>query len=368
MRIALLQPCYWPEVRRGTERVVHDLGAALAARGHEVTLITSHAGPSERAVEDGVTVIRTRRPRAFSPLRWYEDHLNSVPAMARHLLAGKYDIAHAFHPAYAWGAVKAKRLGAPPLVFSFHGIPERGYLVRRRYRLEMLQATVASAEAVTALSEMAAEVFERYLLRRPVVLPGGVVASEFGVNGGRRAQPTLISAASLGDPRKRGDLLLSAFSQLRDRVGDAQLRLVRTPDPFLSPSVPSLPPGAEWIEADATPTLAREYAAAHASVLPSVGEAFGLVVLESLAAGTPAVAIRGGASAELIDEGVTGEVFAADAEKELVEAMQRALELGTRADTAAACRRAAEPYDWQELVIPHEALYEEAMRDGGGRR
>jgi glycosyltransferase involved in cell wall biosynthesis len=367
MRVALLQPCYWPEVRRGTERVVHDLGAALAQRGHDVSLITSHPGPGTRTVEDGVTIVRTRRPRALSPLRWYEDHLSSVPSMTRHLLAGRYDVAHAFHPAYAWGAVKARRLGGPPVVFSFHGIPERGYLVRRRYRLEMLQTTVAGADAVTVLSETAAEVFERYLLRRPTVLPGGVVASEFGVNGARRAEPTLISAASLGDPRKRGDLLLSAFSRLRDQVAGATLRLVRTPDPFLSPAIPSLPDGAEWIDADATPTLAHEYAAAHASVLPSVGEAFGLVVLESLAAGTPAVAIRGGASAELIEEGVTGETFAADAESELVDAMHRALELGSKAETAAACRTAAEPFDWQELVVPHEALYEEALRDGGHR-
>jgi trk system potassium uptake protein TrkA len=38
-RIVLVTPTYWPEVRRGTERVVHDLGSTLAARGHEVTLI-----------------------------------------------------------------------------------------------------------------------------------------------------------------------------------------------------------------------------------------------------------------------------------------------------------------------------------------
>jgi phosphatidylinositol alpha-mannosyltransferase len=297
-------------------------------------------------------------------LRWYEDHLDSVPAMVKHLLGGDYDIAHTFHPAYAWGALRARRLGAPPLVFSFHGIPERGYLVQRRYRLEMMQATVARAAEVTVLSDIAAEAFERYLLRKPVVLPGGVVTGDFAVDPSRSDEPTLVSAASLGDPRKRGELLLAAFVALRERVKTARLRLVRTADPFMGPTLPSLPDGAEWVDANETPDLAREYATAHASVLPSVGEAFGLVVLESLAAGTPAVAVRDGASAELLEEGVTGELFAADEEAALADAMERALGLGDSSETVAACRAAAQDFDWDELVGPHEAVYEKAMRGG----
>jgi hypothetical protein len=45
VRIALLHPTYWPEVRRGSERLAHDLATALANRGHEVTLLTSHDAP-----------------------------------------------------------------------------------------------------------------------------------------------------------------------------------------------------------------------------------------------------------------------------------------------------------------------------------
>lgn len=366
MRIALLQPCYWPEVRRGTERLVHDLGAVLADRGHDVTLLTSHPGRSETTIEDGVRVSRSRRPPGFPPLRWYEDHLDSVPAAVWRLVRGDFDVAHAFHPAYAWGAAKARALGGPPFVFSFHGIPERGYLVQRRYRLEMMKTAIAEAARVTVLSESAAEVFGRYLLTEPLVLPGGVVASDFAVDAERRAEPTLLCAASLGDPRKRAELLLSAFATLRDRDHDVKLRLVRTTDPFMSPLSPALPDGAEWVAGDSTAALAREYAAAHASVLPSVGEAFGLVAVESLAAGTPVVAGSGSAAAELIDEGKTGELFDPDDEASLAEAMRRALALGAKKRVAAACRKAAAPYDWAELASPHEQLYE-AVVAGSGR-
>ncbi|TML05366.1 MAG: glycosyltransferase family 4 protein, partial [Actinobacteria bacterium] len=48
MRIALLHPCYWPEVRRGTERVIRELADGLVARGHEPLLITSHPGQTAR--------------------------------------------------------------------------------------------------------------------------------------------------------------------------------------------------------------------------------------------------------------------------------------------------------------------------------
>lgn len=346
---------------------MHDLGVALAARGHHVTLVTSHPGPSQRTVEEGIEVVRARRPPSFPPLRWYEDHVDSVPAAVYRLSQGRYDVAHAFHPAYAWAAGKARRFGGPPFAFSFHGIPERGYLVQRRYRLEMMQRAIATAGRVTVLSEAAAEVFRRYLLIEPEVLPGGVFADQFAIDEARSDQPTLVCAASLGDPRKRADLLFAAFTALREERPDVRLRLVRTPDPFMSPLVPELPEGAEWVDAGSTKALAREYGAAHASVLTSVGEAFGLVVLESLAAGTPVVATRGSASAELVTEGKTGELFEPDDAGSLTQALRRALELGGKRKTPTACQAAAQPYDWDGLVIPHERLYEGIVAEGSDR-
>jgi glycosyltransferase involved in cell wall biosynthesis len=362
MRIALLQPSYWPEVRRGTERIVHDLGSLLAERGHEPTLVTSHPGPRTIAIEDGIRVIRTRRPPRPAPLGWYEDHIESVPAMASQLLTGDYDVAHAFIPSYAWGAVKARRFGGPPVVFSFHGIPQRRFLIARRYRIEMLRATVAGAAATTVLSDAAADVFRRYLLVEPIVLPGGVFHADFSVNGTRASQPTLICSASLGDPRKGAELLFSGFESLWARRADARLVLVRTPDPIMSPMEVTVPEGAEWIDANSTDELATAYAEAWACVLPAKDEAFGLVLVESMAAGTPVVAPRSGACPEIVTDGRIGRLYEPDDEADLVRAMDEALELGRQQDTAEACRERAGEYDWVRVIEHYERMYESVLR------
>jgi glycosyltransferase involved in cell wall biosynthesis len=360
MRIALLQPTYWPEVRRGAERLVHDLGESLAQRGHDVTVLTSHPGPSTRATEDGVTVLRMRRPPAPAPLRWYEDHLAAVPATVGCLLAGSFDVAHGFFPAQSWGAVRARRLGGPPVVSSLLGLPVRSHLVARRYRIEMMRASMAGAERCTVLSEAAAAAVRRYLDVDPEVLPGGVVTSRFEVDAERAERPTLICAASIGDPRKRGALLLESFSRLRRKVPEAELVLVRTPDPFMSPEAHELPPGARWVDAGGERRLAELYAESWASVLPAVGEPFGLVLVESLAAGTPVVAARSGACPEIVDRDAVGRLCAPDDAGALAAAMAEGLELSGGSGTRAACRERARDFDWSDLAGAYEREYERA--------
>lgn len=361
MRIALLHPTYWPEVRRGSERLVHDLATELAGRGHEITILTTHEARPSATNEDGVRVVRNWRPPFLRPLRWYEDHVADAPTTIWSLHRGRFDLAHAFHPADAWAAVKARRLGGPPTVFSFHGIPVRQYLVERRYRLEMLRTTIAQAAATTVLSEAAATAFRRYLLTEPRILPGGVRCAEFEVEEPRSPQPTLVCSASLRDPRKRSELLLAAFERLRERRPEARLLLVRPRDPLIFWSTPRLPAGVSWVEADDTPSLARAYAGAWASVLPSVDEAFGLVLIESLAAGTPAVAARSGACPEIIDDERVGRLFASDDADDLVRAMEEALDLGSEPETAAACRERAAEFDWPGVAEAYEGLYESIL-------
>jgi phosphatidylinositol alpha-mannosyltransferase len=361
MRIALLHPTYWPEVRRGSERLAHDLGAALAARGHEVTLLASHGGATTHSLEDGIRVIRQRRPPNPPGAHLYEDHLASVPGTVRRLLRGGFDLAHALLPVEGWAASRARRLGGPPYVLSVHGILNREYLVNRRYRMEMLRTAMDGAAATSVLSEAAAEPFSRYALGEPVILPGGVVCADYEGERSRADAPTLMCAASLGDPRKRGPLLMAAFARLRADVPEARLVLAGGQDPYGGPADGArLPEGVESLAIDRTDALARAYRSAWATVLPAIHEAFGLVLLESLAAGTPVVAARSGASAELAGDG-TGRVFEPDDEEDLARAMRAALELSKSPGSAERCREQARRYDWDRVVESYERVYASAL-------
>jgi glycosyltransferase involved in cell wall biosynthesis len=360
MRIALLHPTYWPEVRRGSERVVHDLGATLARGGHDVTLLTSHRGPRRVSTEEGVRVVRARRLPRPPGAGLLEHHVENVPNVTAALRRERYDVVQAFHPADSWAAVRVRERGGPPVIATLHGVPTRQYLIARRRRLDMALRVAAGADECTVLSAAAADPYERYLFRTPRVLPPGIDLTAFPFRAAPPAErPTLLCTASLGDPRKRGPLLMAAFGRLRERVPQARLLVVRGRDPVLSRAEPQLPPGAEYVELDhRSHRLAEWYGSASASVLPSVDEAFGLVLIESLASGTPVVAARSGAAPEIVTDERVGVLFEPDDEADLARAMERALGLGSNGATAELSREHASAWDWERLVGDYEALYE----------
>jgi glycosyltransferase involved in cell wall biosynthesis len=365
VRIALLHPTYWPEVRRGSERLAHDLGATLASRGHDVTLLTSHRARPRVSVEDGIRVLRSWRPPRLPGLHFYEDHVANVPAAALRLLGCGYEVAHALFPADAWAARWARRLGGPPYVFSIHGIVDRRYLVGRRHRIEMLREAAAGAAATSALSEAAAEPLRRYLIApHPLVLPGGVASADYAGPVERAPEPTILCPASLGDWRKRADLLLEAFARLRARRPGVRLVLAGGRDPFSRADHRALPPGVETTAAEDTVSLAAAYRSAWATVLPSDDEAFGLVLVESLAAGTPVAAARSGACPEIVGDEEIGRLFCPGDPSDLTRAMEEVLELSLGEGIVGRCRHHAAGWDWSLVVERYEAAYRAAIFEG----
>ena len=358
MRVALLHPTYWPEVRRGAERLVHDLAAWLAGAGHDVTVLTTHRGPTGAADEDGFRVVRVwRPPDGLFERRAYEDYLGAAASQTFGLVRDGFDVAQAFSPVSGWAALRGRDLGGPPVVYSNMGIPTRRYLVEARYRLSMHVELARHASRCTVLSEAAAGPFRRYLQRDPEVVPPGIVCSDFGVEVERAAEPTIVYAGSPADPRKRLPLLLEAFTVLRSRRPDARLLLAGRREPGFDLE---LPDGVDWVDGDRTEDLARTLAAAHVAVLPSIGEAFGLVLAEALAAGTPVVAAEAGAAAEVVTPAV-GRLFTPDDRDALARALEEALELG---DLREACRAHAAQWDWSVVGPRYESLLRQAAEEG----
>ena len=206
LRVALLTPCFWPEVRRGGERYVRELADGLSARGHQPRLITSHPGRPSFVVEDGLPVTRVwRPPDGLLQSRGFEQYMTHVPASYAVLCRGDCDVAHAHFPTDALAAARWGRRTGRPSILTYHGIPDQRGLTVRRLRRRITRKAVRECTAVTAVSHTAARAFEQYPGR-----PGAGDPPRSGPGDLRRPQP----AAASTPPSSRWPALTSPGSGL----------------------------------------------------------------------------------------------------------------------------------------------------------
>jgi glycosyltransferase involved in cell wall biosynthesis len=346
VRIALLHPTYWPEVRRGSERFLHDLATGLAGRGHDVHIITSHPGRPATTVEEGVEVTRVWRPPAGRlARRGFEDHLTHLPAVARALRRSDADVVQALFPTDGLVAARSGK----PAVFSYMGLPDRAYLASRRGRAKITRDAAFGAKVTVALSEAAAKALDRELGIEARVIAPGVDLHAFGPepckSGGqvqsRASEPTVVCPSAATEPRKRVPLLAEACRR-------AGARLVLS-----APAPPAL--NAEVRDLDDRAALASAYREAWVCALPSTSEAFGLTLVESLACGTPVVATNAGGMAEIVNDDRIGRLFDGDDPDDLATALTEAFTLSDRA----ACRARAEEFAVERTIDAYEAIYAE---------
>jgi glycosyltransferase involved in cell wall biosynthesis len=348
MRIVLSSPYCWPDVVRGGERYVHELGAALKRAGHDV-LIVSAAEKASRDEVLGVPVVRLRRRR----VKRYRDLAEEVGFGASAVAAigwRRYDVWHATGTADAAAAAALGRRKSGRTVFTDHGFPAaRSREARSDQRL--FREVVRHIDEYVCVSAAAAHCLSRDFGRDPIVIPPGVELEAYAP-GTRNPKPTLLYAGSLRESRK--GLLLLAETVRRLRLGMPELRF--------EVYGPGTPPASVIAVADvcrpATPAeLAERYAQAWATVLPSTAESFGMVVTESLASGTPGVVLFGGGGPTEIVTPETG-VIAVGTPDRLADACLTAFEMAREPSTADACRSRAEDFDWRRAIVPQfEAIY-----------
>lgn len=360
LRVALLTPCFWPEVRRGGERFVHELATGLAGTGHHPRMITSHRGRLSLDVEDGVEVLRLPRPPGAGRLarRRIEDHLLHVPLSYAALRHWSPDVAHAIFPTDALAAGRWGGKTGRPTVLSFLGIPDHPGLMDRRKRLAIVQRNLRECTVVTALSRTAADAFERWLgYEAPVVYPG-VDLHAFTLATERAADPTIFCSADAGEPRKRVGLLVEAFARVRRRRPEARLELSRPKGgPRIMEDIAGAVEGVTWVDVDDRAALAAANGRAWLTALPSIGDAFGLVLVESLACGTPVVGARHGAIPEVVDRPSIGRLFDGADPESLATALLEALELHEDPATPARCRARAEEFSTERTTAAYVDLY-----------
>lgn len=364
VRIALLNPCYWPEVSRGSERQIRELANQLLNSGHHVRLVAGHPRTRiTRTMEDGLEVLRVPRPLdAYLERRRIEHYVSHVPLTYISLRRGSDDLAHAFYPTDAAAAARWSRATGRPAVFSYMGIPQRNVLASRRMRLRLLTDAVEGAAAVVALSRATADSLRRWLgVPHPRVIHPPTDCDVFTPGGRRSEHPTIICAAPWEDARKRVRLLTEAFALVRRQRPSARLLLLRPEDPAVV-EVLRRQPGVELFAPVTQPAeLARLYRSAWVSALASYNEAFGIVLVESLACGTPVVAANEGGPPEIVNEPHLGRLFDGGTPAAVATALFEALELAEDPNTSAVCRRSAMRFSSERCGDAHEALYRELL-------
>jgi glycosyltransferase involved in cell wall biosynthesis len=360
--VALLAPCYWPEVRRGTERFARELADGLVADGHQPRLITSHPGRPARAVEDGLSVWRLPRPPSGAlDRRGFEEHLTHVPLSAAALAAARPDVAHALYPTDGVVAGEWSRVSGRPSVLSYMGVPEPHWIDGARLRRRTLALAARRCDAVVALSRVAADRFRSSLGVDARVISPGVDLQTFSPGGARTPEPTIFCAASILAPAKRVHELVAAFALVRGSRPTARLRLsARAADRGRAEQLVAGADGVELVDVDDRAALVDAYRSAWLTALPSVEEAFGLVLVESLACGTPAVGRRSGAIPEVLDRDGVGVLYEGGAAA-LADALLEGLELAEDPATASACRARAEDFSTERCTRAYEALYTELI-------
>jgi phosphatidylinositol alpha-mannosyltransferase len=372
LRIAITHPTCWPEVRRGSERLLNDLSHFLAARGHEVAVIST--APEDSGIDRDGAVHRILLPRR-QPLPFSSRAANFFHVFALQLRgvlrSHSFDAVHCLNYHDAWGAALARGPTCQfRLVYQATGLPWRRYF--RRVPLDGLifRAALRHADAVATISHAALGMLKSEFGRHGLLLPPPTDTEPYaGIARPPPEQvPRILFAGDLDEPRKGALLLARAFVALRSRLPAAQLEYsgrcsAATRAAILAAVPQRLHGDIAFLGLGQIDKLPLLYARATVVVNPAIWEALGMVLVEALAAGTPVVGCDHSGTPDIIDDPRIGTLFApgsigamAGNVVGLSDALVHTIELARRPDTAALCRRRAEAFSWQRLGPVYEAV------------
>ena len=306
MKIAQVAPLYEsvpPRLYGGTERVVSYLTEALVELGHDVTLYAS--GDSNTSAQLRSLCKRALRLNGGKLLSPLAHHLNLIETVAQE--ADEFDIIH-FHLDYLPFS-QIRRLEIPS-VTTLHGrldIPDLFPLFREfddMHLLSISNAQRAPMPWASWLGTVHHGIPEDFL--QPSFSPGKYLAFLGRISPEKRVDRAIEIAHRAGMPLR-----------VAAKIDDADREYFETEIRHLLTNS-----NVEFVGEIGEHQKAEFLGSAAALLFPiDWPEPFGLVMIESMACGTPVIAFRGGSVNEIVDEGVTG--FIVESVEEAVAAVEQ---------------------------------------------
>ncbi len=312
MRIAQIAPLIErvpPETYGGTERVVAYLPEALVALGHEVTLFASADSKTRATLVPARPKAMRLDPSCGDPL---VDHLILIDRVAG--MAPLFDVIH-FHTGFL--QFPMSRALSVPHVTTLHGrldLPDLLPLFRQFHDVPVVSISNAQRRPVPAAAWQGTV----YHGLDPGLLAFSPHAEDYVVFLGRIA------------PEKRPDRAIEIARAAGVRLKIAA-KVDKVDEKYFAEVIEPLlhADGVEFLGEISEKQKGALLGGARALLFPiDWPEPFGMVVIESLAAGTPAIAWNHGSVPELIDHGRTG--FIVNSIEEAVEAVRCARDLDHR--------------------------------------
>jgi glycosyltransferase involved in cell wall biosynthesis len=317
LRIAQVAPPFErvpPRAYGGTERIVHGLVTELDRRGHEVTTFAS-----------GDSVVPGRHietvPQALRPLGYGGDSLPYMQLTLHEVLARatEFDIIHSH---MEWASLLLARVSPVPVVSTFHG----------RLDLPYADAMFRDPPAgLVAISQNQASTHPDVPWAAVVHNGLRLTESPFGTTQRTDALCFVGRVAPEKGIVEAIDIALEAGRPLRIAAKAGPTATEREYfDTVFQPALKAAGRSVEFLGELDQADRDELFAQSHASLMPgSWPEPFGLVLIESLACGTPVIARRIGALPEILRDGVDG--FFGDDVTAMAFKVDRVVDLDRRA-------------------------------------
>jgi glycosyltransferase involved in cell wall biosynthesis len=368
LKIAIASSFSWPYVRRGN-RFAHDLAAYLANNGHQIHFITTKPGRISRKKMQGRVTVDYHHLQVnpllsrLNILKFETFALSCLNSFMRE----DYDIVQTISPPDGFAASINKFIKGTAFV---HLLIAKPLYFPTKFGKLMLKQILRSASQLVVPSNFIQDVLKREFKMEGKIIPPAVDTEQFSVDARKEHNiPIILFTASLTDRRKRVDLLVKAFERLIEYIPNAVLQLSghnsQTVNTDLLQSVTSKAREAiEILGVGRQEDLPALYRKASISVLPSIDEAFGAVITESLASGTPVVGTRTGAIPDIINDQRVGVLFEpTDGPQELCKALLKGLELAQDPLTPLRCSQHAQRYSWDTVGPQFEKLFFEILNN-----